>query len=104
LAPAGPDMIFAGPKGMSLLKITDGTSNTILLLEANDDQAVTWTQPEDYKPERKDPVSPLVRKGAKGFHVAFADGSVRYLSPTVDPDTFWALLTANGGEVIPEEK
>jgi Protein of unknown function (DUF1559) len=102
LGAAGPDMIFEGPKGMSLLKITDGTSNTIMIVETNDDHAVTWTKPDDYRPDRKNPVEPLVRKDMKGFHTAFADGSVRFMPPTIDADLFWALLTATGGEVIPQ--
>ena len=39
--------------------------------------AVTWTQPEDYKPERKDPLAPLRRMDGKAMHVLFADGTVR---------------------------
>jgi prepilin-type processing-associated H-X9-DG protein len=33
----------------------------------------------------------------------FLDGSVRSISDTVDPATFWALGTPEGGEVIPDE-
>ena len=104
LAPAGPGMIFEGPKAMTIFKITDGTSNTIMIVEANDDNAVTWTKPDDYKPQKKDPAAPLLRKDAKGFHVALADGSVRMLSSTIDADLLWSLLTAAGGEVIEEKQ
>jgi len=102
LGPAGPGMIFEGPKAMTLADITDGTSNTIMLVEANDKHAVIWTKPDDYKPEKKDPAAPLVRKDMNGFHVAMADGSVRILVSTIDADLLWALLTAAGNEVIPQ--
>jgi hypothetical protein len=32
--------------------------------------------------------------------VVFADGSVRTISPTVHPNTFWAAVTSAGGEVL----
>jgi hypothetical protein len=100
LAPAGPQMIFGGPKTMSLFKITDGTSNTIMLVEANDDHAVVWTKPDDYKPDRQDPLTPLLRKDAKGFHIALADASVGSIAREVTPEVFWGMLTPNGGEVF----
>lgn len=34
-----------------------------------------------------------------GLPTAFFDGSVRTLSPTVDPSTFWGAVTPAGGEV-----
>jgi Protein of unknown function (DUF1559) len=104
LAPAGPGMIFAGPQGMSFVKITDGTSNTILIVEANDAHAVTWTQPDDYKPEKQDPAAPLRRKDTNGFHVVLADASVRMIPNVVDGELLWALLTAAGGETIDQQK
>jgi prepilin-type N-terminal cleavage/methylation domain-containing protein/prepilin-type processing-associated H-X9-DG protein len=36
-----------------------------------------------------------------GIQVAMGDGSVRFLSVTINPDIWWALLTVDGGEVIP---
>ncbi len=109
LAAAGSGMIFEGPKAMHIAKITDGTSNTIMTVEANDEHAVTWTKPDDYKPEdskteKKNPAATLIRKDTKGFHVGMADGSVRMITNTVDPDLLWALLTAYGGEVIDPQK
>src|SRR5439155_1180414 len=85
---------------MQFRNILDGTSNTIMIVEANDDHAVTWTAPEDFKPERKDPTVPLIRKDAKGFHVALADGTVRYIAPNISADLFWALLTAVGRQPL----
>jgi hypothetical protein len=100
LVPVGPKTIFEGKNGMSIAKITDGTSNTILIVEADDAKAVEWTRPADYKIDAKDPRAGLVRAGAKGFPTAFADGSVRMLSATINLDTLRALFTATGGEVV----
>ncbi len=35
-----------------------------------------------------------------GLLVAMFDGSVRTVSPTVDPSVFWGAVTPNGGEVL----
>jgi hypothetical protein len=100
LVPVGKDTIFPGPKGISIRDITDGTSNTILIVEVNDDNAVTWTKPDDFKTNVKKPLAILVRRGAAGFHVAMADGSVRYVARTVTLETLKAAFTRNGGEVL----
>jgi hypothetical protein len=103
LAPIGPNMIFGGPKGTQFRNILDGTSNTILFVEADQSKAVYWTQPEDLKIDREDPLAGLLKKGAKGFNATFADGSVRLLSSRIDPQVLFALFTANQGEVIPQK-
>jgi prepilin-type processing-associated H-X9-DG protein len=100
LVPVGPKTIFGGKKGMQIQKITDGTSNTIMIVEADDSRAVYWTQPEDYKIDAKNPKAGLTRPGTRGFNAAFADGSVRVLPDTIDAVTLRALYTANGGETV----
>jgi prepilin-type N-terminal cleavage/methylation domain-containing protein len=35
-----------------------------------------------------------------GMNVGVGDGSVRFLSAGIDPNVWWAMCTANGGEVI----
>ncbi len=98
----GPGTIFDGIKGAGIAQITDGTSNTILIVEAGN--AVPWTKPEDLP---FDPDKPLPRLGGlfeDGFNAAFADGSVRFIKKTINPTLLKALITANGGEVIDSTK
>ena len=50
-------------------------------------------------------VTPLGSAPPSSFHPggvneAFADGSVHYIKNTVAPQTFWAIGSRNGGEVI----
>jgi len=100
LVPVGPKTIFEGKKGMPIQKITDGTSNTILILDVDDSRAVPWTQPEDYKIDPQNPAAGLVRPGSGGFNAALADGSVRLFPANINPATLKAMFTASGGEVI----
>jgi prepilin-type processing-associated H-X9-DG protein len=100
LVPVGPNTIFGGKKGMPIQKITDGTSNTIMVLEADDSRAVFWTQPEDYKIDAKNPLAGLVRPGTGGFNAAFADGSVQCMADTLDAATLRGMYTASGGEIL----
>lgn len=100
VVPTGPNTIFVGGKGMKITQIFDGTSNTILVLEANSKHAVFWTQPEDFPADQKDPLAALVNKDLKGFHAAFADGSVRWLTDTLTAPRLRALITPGGGEAI----
>lgn len=37
---------------------------------------------------------------SRGLQVAFGDGSVRILSPRIDPSVFWGMVTPAGGEVV----
>jgi prepilin-type processing-associated H-X9-DG protein len=94
----GPDTLFLGDRGTGFAQITDGTSNTILIVEAERD--IPWTKPEDLP---YDPRMPLPKLGGYfpgGFNVGMADGSVRFVSDKIDDQVLRALITKAGGEVV----
>ncbi len=101
VAPVSPTAIFAGgPKGVQVNDITDGTSNTILLIDVDDAHAVPWTKPDDWKLDAAQPHKGL-REHANGVYAAlFADGLVHFLPKDLDAKTLWALFTRAGGEVV----
>jgi hypothetical protein len=84
-------------KGTSMARIADGTSNTVMAIEANVD--IPWTKPEDITlVEGKVPDLKLVNPFF--FRAAFADGSVRTLPIKIDAQTLLNLIQINDGNVI----
>jgi prepilin-type processing-associated H-X9-DG protein len=101
LAPVGPAMMFTGTQQpVQMKEVTDGTSNTILAVEALPEQAVVWTKPDDLKIDPKGPIKGLLDDRSTGFNALFADGSVHFLSAKIDAKVLYALFTRNGGEVV----
>jgi len=78
--------------------VTDGTSNTILAVEAQRD--VPLTKPEDIPFDPKLPLPQIGGFTPDGANVLFGDGSVRYIRKTISPAALKALITRAGGEVI----
>jgi prepilin-type processing-associated H-X9-DG protein len=87
---------------MSILAITDGTSNTFLVAEAA--EAVPWTKPEDLVVDDKKPLPKLGGQFANVFNVAFADGSVHFITSGIDEQTLRNLINPADGNVIDFDK
>jgi WD40 repeat protein len=94
----GPQAGFEWCKGRRVADITDGLSNTFMVVEAAD--AVPWTKPDELAYDPRKPLPKLGGCYAGGFHVSFMDGSVRLLSHALPEKTLRALITPQGNEVI----
>jgi hypothetical protein len=90
---------LGGEAALWFADITDGTSNTILLVEAGADKADVWTKPGGIPLNTDDPVAAL---GAVGdtFVVVMMDGSARSVSKTIDAATLKNLIQYNDGNPI----
>lgn len=101
LAPTGEGMIFYGDQKAKISAITDGTSNTIMIVEANADRAVPWTKPADLPIDVENPLAGLGDVYDKaGFLALFADGSVRFITKTIDLKTLRHLFEMADGNPI----
>jgi hypothetical protein len=78
----------------------DTTTNTILVVEANADHEVLWTQPTDLEFNPEEPFHGLNDTRKPGFLALFADGGVRLISRDIDPNKLRALFTRAGGEDV----
>jgi Protein of unknown function (DUF1559) len=100
LVPVGKQTIFGPKDGLRIREITDGTTNTILIVNADWARGVEWTRPEDLNVDGVDAKRILFGSRKDGFAAAFADGSIRFIGPNFGSDLLHALLTRNGGEPV----
>lgn len=84
----------------ALTEITDGTSNTVLVVEAAADRAVIWTKPDDWSPDVNDPLAGLRGMRPGVFLAVFADGHIEGISDKTDVNRIKALFTRNAGDAV----
>jgi type II secretory pathway pseudopilin PulG len=100
LGASGPNRLFTGAaEGRRIASVTDGTSNTVAVVQVGDEQAVPWTAPGDWDADTT-PTSAGSGLHTGVFLAAFADGSVQAIADGIDPTVFKALLTVDGDEVV----
>jgi len=92
--------VFGGKEGVSFRKITDGTANTIIVVEANNASAVEWTKPDPFVPDATNPTKGLTGLRPGGFNALMGDASARFIADRIDPQVLKALFTYNGGEAV----
>jgi hypothetical protein len=89
---------FVAKPAIRMADVADGTSNTFMIVEA--EEAVPWTAPIDLQ---FDPDGPLPRFSSLhgGFQAAFADGSVRFFKKgQLDDKTLRLLIMMNDGQPV----
>jgi hypothetical protein len=102
----GLHTISDGPHSRRGSDITDGFSNTIMLVEVAD-SGVGWAEPKDLDFDKIDfKINGKKRPGISSQHsdgafIALGDGSVRFIVDATKPELIKAMLTIDGGEKIP---
>lgn len=94
----GPGTLFEGTGACQLHDIADGTSNTLLVVEAA--RPVPWTSPEDLPYDRKGPLPKLGRLFPGLFLFSTADGAVYRGRRDFDAQTLRLAITRDDGMVL----
>jgi hypothetical protein len=100
LAPVLKGGIFGEHETLDFKQITDGTSQTIMIVEADAEHAAIWTKPDDIEIDAANPFRGLLNPSLHGFLTGFADGSARLISDKTEKKVVAALFTATGQEPI----
>jgi hypothetical protein len=102
-AMVGPDACFLPTESRRLDEITDGTANTVMLIELPPGSAFPWMAPYDGGVEFL--TSWIGDEGLghrDGTCMIFADGSGRRSDLDISPEQRVALITIDGGETVEE--
>ncbi len=91
---SGDATMFPTGRPLSLADVTDGTSNTLMVVEAK--TSIPWTKPEDlvYAPDQ--PLPKLGGYSQEGYNVLLGDGTVRFFSKTLDENVLRKVISARG--------
>ena len=99
-AVVGEDKMFDLEGDNKFRNVTDGLSNTLMVVEADASQATVWTKPDPMEIDLDNVIEQMGHIHPGGFHALFGDGAVRFITHSIDTELFKAMLTKNGGEVI----
>ena len=100
LAPVAQGTVLGHESGTTLPSITDGTSNTILVVAARASESKVWASPDELQIDMNDPLKGLTGQPGGEFAVLMGDGSVKWIPDSIDAETFRSLLKMNDGQGI----
>jgi len=115
LAVVGAETMWPGDRGISIPDVKDGTSTTIFVVEVHN-SGIHWMEPRDLDFDTmsfaiNDPQDITIssqhglgswNSGPGGANGAMADGSVLWFPAEKEPGLIRSLLTAAGGESLPD--
>jgi RNA polymerase sigma factor (sigma-70 family) len=94
----GPGTAFEGNQGIRFLDITDGTVNTLTVVEAG--QAVPWTKPEELPYKGGQPLPALGGLFGGDFNILMADGSVFLARKNPPARVLHLVIQRNDGMIV----
>ncbi|WP_193378346.1 DUF1559 family PulG-like putative transporter [Schlesneria paludicola] len=96
----GPQTAFADDKTPKVVDISDGTSNTILVVQAGSDTAEVWTKPGGLIFDPDNPARPLGDVVKDSFIALFFSGDVKQIEKDVKPEKLRRMILHNDGNPL----
>ncbi len=100
VAPVGNGTVFGQSEIVKFENITDGTSNTVWLVEVKPQHAVPWTAPQDYAFDPTNPVAGLNVSPNGKFVGGFADGSASQFQANMAAKNLLYLFQKSDGQIV----
>ncbi|WP_153559061.1 DUF1559 domain-containing protein [Roseimaritima sediminicola] len=99
VAVVDPSAVFQGDQTTQFQDITDGMSNTLMVVEVSGANAVPWMSPQDID---LNTYLSLTAGGMSnhpgGGNTLFADASVQFIASTIDPQLQRSMVTKDGSD------
>jgi hypothetical protein len=103
LASAGPSACFHDSESRRFSDITDGASNTLMVIEVPLDRSVPWMSPQDADEQLILSIGAKSKLGHEGgIQAALCDGAVRFINHSLPIETRRALISIAGGDKVGE--
>jgi hypothetical protein len=96
----GEGTMFEPAKELGFGQIVDGSSNTILCVEADPDAAIEWSKPADLPFDREEAITQVGHYRRGIFNAVFCDGSCHSISSDVDMEVLMNLIQRNDGNIV----
>ena len=93
-----PSSPFPGSTPSTFYDIRDGLSNTLFVIETDEQDAVHWAEPKDQS--QLSYLSAVKASHSGGRNAVMGDGAVLFLSDNMDQKVANAIATRNGGENV----
>ena len=82
---------------------SDGARHTILVVQSGSDKAIPWTKPHDLAYDPKNPITCIGEVEGNRIESVTVDGKPLSVRTNIALETFAAMATASGNEVIDAE-
>ncbi|MBB3204289.1 prepilin-type processing-associated H-X9-DG protein [Rhodopirellula rubra] len=97
VAVVDPTGIFTGSNPISFQDITDGLSNTLMVMETSPDSAVPWMSPQDADANEFVNAANASHAHPGGAHVLMGDGAVQFFTDSTDITVRKELINRSDG-------
>lgn len=95
----GEETPFGADEPRGIRNILDGTSNTIMIVQAGSDTADVWTKPSGLEYDPEEPRKCLGNIGER-FLIMLCDGASRFISSDVENETLLRMIECADGQPV----